>query len=87
MKLAKQPGSGKAAQQSLKESSLSVKLTSISNITEGFDLLQEVQRSIHEALKDYLSPNQLLIDNSDVHLPVEAVTSAQYWNPCSPSRN
>ena len=85
LELAKRLGSAKAAQRSLKESSEPTKPTTINNISEGFDIKQEVRRSVQEALKDYLPSSQSPDDSTDV--PVGAVTSAQYRQPQLPRRS
>ena len=85
LKLAKQLGSAKAAQRSLKESTRPLKPMTVNNITERFDFQQEVQRGVQEALNDYLPPNQLPSESTDV--PIGAVTPAQYRQPQPPHRD
>ena len=86
LKLAKQLGAAKAAQRSLKESLQPASSTSINNISDGFNLQQEIRRGVQEVLDVYL-PSQNPISTDKADAAVGAVTSDNYKQPRFSPRN
>ena len=76
LKLARQLGAAKAAQKSLK-SLQPVAATTVSSISEGFDLQQAVKKSVQEVLKDYFPAPTTQNPIADT---LEALSGSKYFS-------